>query len=63
MTAALVPIFAALSDDTRWAILQAVGERDLSASALARSMPVSRQAIAGTSALNVEAGERIANSP
>jgi DNA-binding transcriptional ArsR family regulator len=42
----LVPIFAALADDTRWAILVAVGDRDLSASALSRQLPVSRQAIA-----------------
>ncbi len=42
----LVPIFAALGDDTRWSILVAVGDRDLSASALARQLPVSRQAIA-----------------
>ena len=46
MTAALVEVFTALSDETRWSILQAVGIADLSASALARQLPVSRQAIA-----------------
>lgn len=46
MTATLVPVFAALGDDTRWSILAALGEGDASASALAERMPVSRQAIA-----------------
>ena len=47
MTAAtLVPVFAALGDDTRWQILAALGEADSSASALAARLPVSRQAIA-----------------
>lgn len=45
-TTALVPVFAALGDDTRWSILAALGEGDASASALARRLPVSRQAIA-----------------
>ena len=42
----LVPVFAALADDTRWSILTALGEGDASASALAERLPVSRQAIA-----------------
>jgi len=45
-TAALVPVFAALGDETRWTILAALGEGDASASALAARLPVSRQAIA-----------------
>ncbi|MDJ0334045.1 metalloregulator ArsR/SmtB family transcription factor [Salinibacterium sp. G-O1] len=46
MTAMLVPVFAALGDETRWSILAALGEGDASASALADRLPVSRQAIA-----------------
>jgi DNA-binding transcriptional ArsR family regulator len=42
---ALTPVFAALGDDTRWAILSRLGEAPASASALARELPVSRQAI------------------
>ncbi|GGM13941.1 ArsR/SmtB family transcription factor [Nakamurella endophytica] len=42
----LTRTFAVLADDTRWRILQLVGEQDLSASALAKRLPVSRQAIA-----------------
>jgi DNA-binding transcriptional ArsR family regulator len=45
-TATLVPVFAALGDETRWSILAALGEGDASASALAERLPVSRQAIA-----------------
>jgi DNA-binding transcriptional ArsR family regulator len=45
MTQALTPVFAALGDDTRWAILTRLGEAPASASALARELPVSRQAI------------------
>lgn len=41
-----VAICAALADDTRWEILRRVGERPRSASELAASLPVSRQAIA-----------------
>jgi predicted transcriptional regulator len=41
----LTPVFAALGDDTRWAILARLGEAPGSASALARELPVSRQAI------------------
>ena len=46
MSTELVPVFAALGDDTRWSILAALGEGDASASALAGRLPVSRQAIA-----------------
>jgi DNA-binding transcriptional ArsR family regulator len=45
-TGTLVPVFAALGDDTRWSILTALGEGDASASALAARLPVTRQAIA-----------------
>lgn len=45
MTSTLTPVFAALGDDTRWAILTRLGEGPASASALAREFPVSRQAI------------------
>lgn len=38
-------LFAALADDTRWRILTRLGEAPASASALARELPVSRQAI------------------
>jgi DNA-binding transcriptional ArsR family regulator len=46
VTDTLVPMFAALGDETRWSILVALGEGDASASALAARLPVSRQAIA-----------------
>jgi DNA-binding transcriptional ArsR family regulator len=45
-TSTLVPVFAALGDETRWSILAALGEADASASALAGRLPVTRQAIA-----------------
>jgi DNA-binding transcriptional ArsR family regulator len=44
--ASLVPVFAALGDETRWSILAELGGGDASASALAGRLPVSRQAIA-----------------
>jgi DNA-binding transcriptional ArsR family regulator len=44
-TAQLAPVFAALGDDTRWAILTRLGQAPASASALARELPISRQAI------------------
>ena len=44
-TSTLVPVFAALGDETRWSILAALGEGDASASALAGRLPVTRQAI------------------
>jgi DNA-binding transcriptional ArsR family regulator len=45
-TSILVPVFAALGDETRWSILVALGEGDASASALAGRLPITRQAIA-----------------
>ncbi|UYN83493.1 MAG: winged helix-turn-helix transcriptional regulator [Microcella sp.] len=45
-SAALVPVFAALGDETRWSILEALSAGEASASALAERLPVSRQAIA-----------------
>ena len=39
------PTFAALGDDTRWAILVRLGRAPASASALAAEMPITRQAI------------------
>lgn len=57
MTAtALVPVFAALGDETRWSILAALGEGDASASALAIRLPVTRQAIAKHLTVLQEAG-------
>jgi DNA-binding transcriptional ArsR family regulator len=55
-TPALVPVFAALGDETRWSILAALGEGDASASALAGRLPVSRQAIAKHLAVLQEVG-------
>ena len=54
--ATLTPVFAALADDTRWQILQELGRADLSASALATVLPVTRQAIAKHLAVLGEAG-------
>ena len=56
MTQTLVPVFAALADDTRWAILAELGRADLSASALATVVPVTRQAIAKHLTVLAEAG-------
>jgi DNA-binding transcriptional ArsR family regulator len=55
-TETLVPVFAALGDETRWSILAALGEGDASASALAGRLPVSRQAIAKHLAVLQEVG-------
>ena len=44
--AALVDVFAALGDESRWSILAAFGQVDASASALAARLPLTRQAIA-----------------
>lgn len=52
----LVPVFAALGDETRWSILAALGAGDASASALAESLPVTRQAIAKHIAVLREVG-------
>lgn len=49
-------VFAALADETRWNILTALGASDLSASALAGMLPVSRQAIAKHLNVLTEAG-------
>lgn len=46
MTAEPPVMLAVLADETRWRILTELGSADLSASALATRMPVSRQAIA-----------------
>ncbi|WP_413319611.1 metalloregulator ArsR/SmtB family transcription factor [Agrococcus sp. 1P02AA] len=46
MTAPPVAQLAALADDTRWRILELLGSRPRSASALAKELPVTRQAIA-----------------
>lgn len=54
--ATLVPVFAALGDETRWSVLSALGEGDASASALAARLPVSRQAIAKHLAVLEEVG-------
>lgn len=55
-TSTLAPVFAALADDTRWQLLQELGRADLSASALASRLPISRQAIAKHLAVLAEAG-------
>ena len=55
-TDTLVPVFAALGDETRWSILAALGEGDASASALAGRLPVTRQAIAKHLAVLQEVG-------
>ena len=56
MSTALVPVFSALADETRWGILQELGRADASASALAARLPVSRQAIAKHLAVLTEVG-------
>jgi DNA-binding transcriptional ArsR family regulator len=55
-TATLVPVFAALGDETRWSVLTALAEGDASASALAGRLPVSRQAVAKHPAVLQEVG-------
>jgi DNA-binding transcriptional ArsR family regulator len=52
----LVPVLAALGDESRWRVLEALGEGDASASALAGSLPISRQAIAKHLGVLREAG-------
>jgi DNA-binding transcriptional ArsR family regulator len=49
-------VCSVLADETRWRILSELGRSDLSASALAARMPVSRQAIAKHIAVLAEAG-------
>ncbi|WP_129787881.1 ArsR/SmtB family transcription factor [Promicromonospora panici] len=46
MKEALVPVCAALGDENRWSILTRLGEAPASASTLATTLPISRQAIA-----------------
>ncbi|PTR22468.1 transcriptional regulator [Rhodococcus sp. OK519] len=55
-SAAAPVVFAALADDTRWDILLRLGRSPASASALARELPVSRQAIAKHLAVLQEVG-------
>jgi DNA-binding transcriptional ArsR family regulator len=55
-TNTLVPIFAALGDETRWQILTALGSGEASASALAAELPLSRQGIAKHLAILEQAG-------
>lgn len=52
----VVALCAALGDETRWSILTTLGEGEASASALARCLPVSRQAIARHLGVLREAG-------
>jgi Predicted transcriptional regulators len=52
----LVPVFAALGDESRWSILVALGEGDASASTLAERLPITRQAIAKHLAVLHEVG-------
>lgn len=47
---------AVLADETRWRILTELGRADLSASALAERLPVSRQAIAKHLGVLADAG-------
>jgi DNA-binding transcriptional ArsR family regulator len=49
-------VLAVLADETRWRILIEIGAADLSASALAGRLPVSRQAIAKHLSVLAEAG-------
>ncbi|HEX7827882.1 MAG TPA: metalloregulator ArsR/SmtB family transcription factor [Mycobacterium sp.] len=49
-------VLSVLADETRWRILSEIGSADLSASALAGRLPVSRQAIAKHLAVLAEAG-------
>ncbi|WP_245905752.1 ArsR/SmtB family transcription factor [Mycolicibacterium palauense] len=49
-------VLAVLADETRWQILTELGRADLSASALAGRLPVSRQAIAKHLGVLADAG-------
>lgn len=53
---ALPVVLGVLADETRWQILTELGAQDLSASALATRMPVSRQAIAKHLAVLADSG-------
>ncbi len=49
-------VCSVLADESRWRILSELGRHDLSASALAGRLPISRQAIAKHLAMLAEAG-------
>ena len=49
-------LFAVLADETRWRILVELGAAEMSASALATRLPVSRQAIAKHLSVLAESG-------
>ena len=49
-------VLSVLADETRWRILSEIGATDLSASALAGRLPVSRQAIAKHLVVLADAG-------
>ncbi len=55
-TARMPAVLSVLADETRWRILSEIGATELSASALAGRLPVSRQAIAKHLAVLAEAG-------
>lgn len=55
-TGTMPAVLSVLADETRWRILSEIGSEDLSASALAGRLPVSRQAIAKHLAVLAEAG-------
>jgi len=49
-------VLAVLADETRWNILTEIGAQDMSASALANRLPISRQAIAKHLSVLADAG-------
>jgi DNA-binding transcriptional ArsR family regulator len=55
-TVTMPGVLSVLADETRWRILSEIGAADLSASALACRLPVSRQAIAKHLAVLADAG-------
>jgi DNA-binding transcriptional ArsR family regulator len=56
VTPSLAPIFSALADESRWQILTELSGHEQSASALAKKLPISRQAIAKHLVALVEVG-------
>jgi DNA-binding transcriptional ArsR family regulator len=56
VTTTLAPVFSALADESRWQILGELSGSEQSASALAKKLPISRQAIAKHLAALVEVG-------
>jgi DNA-binding transcriptional ArsR family regulator len=56
VTAAPPALLAVLADETRWRILTELGAAEMSASALATRLPVTRQAIAKHLSVLAEAG-------